>query len=256
MAHANLRRNARHERILVIRLIAGAVVALAMGAFALLVANHSPDTSFALPFMLILVAGAGMVVLEKTQRAAAGARGEAIALQTALKLPDDFMVFNNLLVPGRAGGRPRELDLVAVAPHAVFVVEVKHFKGEIEGPREAPQWRLRKVGRGGTVYYSTVSNPLRQVASASGALAAYLKSQGVRSWVQGVVCFTRSYPPPPLAPGANAVLVAAPETLCGLLENWKPPRGRHDVEAATAALRALTAPDWVAQAMQSRPDLR
>ncbi|THD10079.1 nuclease-related domain-containing protein [Metallibacterium scheffleri] len=256
MAHSILRQNDQRKRLLAVRVIAGLVMATGFMGFITLLTLGAPGAHFIPAVILMLVAGAALTVLRHTDRAAAGARGEAIALRTALQLPSDFTVFNNVLVPGRAGGRPRELDLVAVGPHCVFVLEVKHYKGEIMGSRDAPQWKLRKVGRGGTVYYSTVSNPLRQVASASAALASYLKSHGVRSWVQGAVCFTRSYPPPPIAPGADSILVTAPETLRGLLENWKPARAGHDANAAADALRPLMAPAWVNQALRSRPELR
>ena len=257
MAHFIERRNDQRERIFAVRVVAGLVAGAGfLGFTALIIFGAAPGVGFVPALILLLVAGAALAVLRHTERAAAGARGECIALRTATQLPPDFTVFNNVLVPGRAGGRPRELDLVAVGPQCVFVLEVKHFKGEIIGQRNAAQWKLRKVGRGGTVYYSTVSNPLRQVAGASAALASYLKSQGVRSWVQGVVCFTRSYPPAPIAPGADSILVTAPETLRGLLENWKPARDGHDANAAADALQLLMAPPWVNQALRSRPDLR
>ena len=256
MAHSILRRNDQRKRLLTVRVTAGLVVGAGFLGFIALMIFSASGVDFVPAVILLLVIGVALTVLRHTDRAAAGARGEAIALRTALQLPPDFTVFNNVLVPGRAGGRPRELDLVAVGPQCVFVLEVKHYKGEIMGSRKASQWKIQKVGRGGTVYYSTVSNPLRQVAGASAALASYLKSQGVRSWVQGVVCFTRSYPPPPIAPGADSILVTAPETLRGLLENWKPARAGHDANAAADALRPLMAPPWVNQALRSRPDLQ
>ncbi len=255
MAHSILRQNTQRKRLLAVRVIAWLVMATGFLGFIAAVTLGVLGTHFIAAVLLLLVAGAALAVLQHTNRAAAGARGEAIALRTAMQLPPDFTVFNNVLVPGRAGGRPRELDLVVVGPRCVFVVEVKHYKGEILPPREAPQWKIRKVGRGGTVYYSTVSNPLRQVASASTALASYFNSQGVRSWVQGVVCFTQSFPPPPIDPSANPIVIAAPETLCGLLENWQPPRWGHDPDAAVPALRALMSHDWVNAALRARPDL-
>lgn len=253
MAHFHHRRNDQQDRVRLMRWAAWLAAAAGFLSCIGAILVSGPGVAFGIGLALFAL---GSGALRFTNRAAAGLRGERIAQRTALKLPDSFSIYNNVLVPGRAGGRPRELDLVVVGPRCVFVVETKHYKGEILPPREAPQWKIRKVGRGGTVYYSTVGNPLRQVASASTTLAAYFKSQGVRSWVQGVVCFTQSFPPPALDPSANPIVIAAPETLCGLLENWRPPRGGHDPEGAVAALRSLMSHDWVNAALRARPDLR
>ena len=50
------------------------------------------------------------------------------------ELPDNYIVIPNLLVTS-AGGQRLEYDVVVIAPHAVYVVEVKGWRGPISGDR-------------------------------------------------------------------------------------------------------------------------
>src|SRR5258708_37061824 len=59
--------------------------------------------------------------------------GEALVVQyLANVLPSMYLLYPNLEVtePGR---QPYEYDLVVVAPHAVYVVEIKRWLGQISG---------------------------------------------------------------------------------------------------------------------------
>ncbi len=59
------------------------------------------------------------------------------------ELPDDYYVFHNFeLVTGR--GMPYEYDLAVVAPHAVYHVEVKGYRGEIRGNQH--EWLFENGG--------------------------------------------------------------------------------------------------------------
>jgi len=57
-------------------------------------------------------------------------------------LPDDYTIIPNLLVTGASGQR-LEYDVVVIAPHAVYVVEVKGWRGRIHGDR----WEWLLSGR-------------------------------------------------------------------------------------------------------------
>ncbi len=50
------------------------------------------------------------------------------------ELPDDYTIIPNLLVTS-GGGQRFEYDVVVVAPHAVYVVEIKGWRGQISGDR-------------------------------------------------------------------------------------------------------------------------
>ena len=53
--------------------------------------------------------------------------------QLRRELPDDYVLIPNLEVAEPRGGQLSEYDLVVVAPHAVYVVEIKDIAGEIYG---------------------------------------------------------------------------------------------------------------------------
>ncbi|MGN0886006.1 MAG: nuclease-related domain-containing protein [Candidatus Spyradenecus sp.] len=89
----------------------------------------------ALPWPLgalcILLAIAGFFYYSRTQPTLVygyfkGARGEEIAAGELSHLPDSWTVFNGLLLPNG-----RDIDHVAVGPQGVFVIETKHWSGEV-----------------------------------------------------------------------------------------------------------------------------
>ena len=47
-------------------------------------------------------------------------------------LPDDYVVYGNAWITERGRGT-FELDAVVVAPHAIYVVEFKSYRGTIQG---------------------------------------------------------------------------------------------------------------------------
>lgn len=73
-----------------------------------------------------------MMVTPQYHRLKAGAIGELRALgikkqcMGALsELPDDYCVYNNVFIP--AGNTILEIDILAIGPNGIFVVEVKHM---------------------------------------------------------------------------------------------------------------------------------
>jgi len=63
---------------------------------------------------------------------------EAIA-SLAEHLPDDYILFHNLEL-GAPSGLPYEYDIIVIAPHAVYTLEVKGYRGQIQG--NAQEWEL------------------------------------------------------------------------------------------------------------------
>ncbi len=162
----------------------GAIVLALGGAIAALTSNP-----FLLWFAFIAAVGVAVAVWGGTKARAAGAVGEAAALELLQRLPADYRVFNQVLVPSSTG-RARELDYVVVGANGVFVIEVKHNHGRIEGHVDDPVWKAWKIGRGGTRYATEVRNPVRQVRGATAALAAWLRAEGIKTWVHALVVFT------------------------------------------------------------------
>lgn len=117
-----------------------------------------------------------------------GLTGENKALIDLEQLPNDYHLFNNLLITD--GDRKRELDLVIVGPTGLFVVEVKNHNGKIKGAVEDKQWIQHKVGRRGTPYSSKMYNPLKQLGGQIFSLSQLMKNMDVNVWIEGIVYFT------------------------------------------------------------------
>lgn len=147
-------------------------------------------------FLISALAMVGCVLVWNSQRKRlSGAEGEERALGlpqpmsgSLVELPENYTLFNNVRVLGNRG--PRELDLVAVGPNGVFVIEVKHYRGEIGGNENDPKWRQIKQSQRGNNYLSAIRNPVSQVRGAALALKEHLKRQGVHAWIEGIVVFT------------------------------------------------------------------
>lgn len=121
----------------------------------------------------------------------AGAQGEDATLKMLTKLPDSYIILNQLLIPAR-GARSglSELDFVVVGPNGLFVVEVKNNNSRIVGSEEEREWTIHKVGRRGNPYRSKMKNPVKQVKGQVWALSNLLKERRHKAWVEGVVFFS------------------------------------------------------------------
>ena len=250
----SVRSNPAYEPIRILRIVLWIIFLLGLAGFLFpillpeFLGARQPPMSWQFPTILVaMAAGAG---LQFTWARASGARGERMALKRVARLPDTYRVFNNVLVPS-SRGRPRELDCVVVGPNGIFVIEVKANKGEIEGGTNDAQWRARKVGRGGTVYYTRFGNPIRQVRGATAALAEYLRGRGIKTWVQSIVCFTHSRAPLNYY-GAPDVIVTWHDTLSTTILRWQPKRPPGDQAPAEEAIADLLSPTWTRRAQRAR----
>jgi hypothetical protein len=92
-------------------------------------------------------------------------------------LPEDFTVYGNAWLVERSGV-VYELDAVVVAPHAVFVVEIKSYRGRIEGT-DNDWWLPEKI-----------RSPLKLNRITSQVLKTHLKNasyQAGQVWTEGLV---------------------------------------------------------------------
>jgi len=116
-----------------------------------------------------------------------GLEGEVKALKLAKTLDDKYHVFTNKKITFQE--QESELDLIVVGKTGVFVVEVKNFKGEIEGKEDERTWKQHKVGRKGTRYSQDFYSPVKQVGTHVYRLSKVLKEENIYTWVQGMVYF-------------------------------------------------------------------
>lgn len=128
------------------------------------------------------------VLFIKGKITSAGVKGEKISLKISKKLPNDYLVFNNLFID--YDGRKSELDLVVVGSNGIFIIEVKNHNGIITGDKDDYDWVQHKTGQKGGQYKSTMGNPIKQVKRQTYLLSKEFKSEGLNVWIQGVVFFS------------------------------------------------------------------
>jgi hypothetical protein len=172
-----------------------------------------------------------------------GASGEDRALGhpvvypgSLAELPDHYIVFNNLEVPTENGGK-RELDQVVLGRNGLFVVEVKHLRGEISGSDTDRNWQQVKRSQAGHAYTTAVRNPVSQVRSAAGVLHRYLATRGIDIRVQGIVVFT--HPDVVLKVKVERVPVVKLPDLAGTILRHAATRPPRPFMEAVTALKAL-----------------
>lgn len=115
-------------------------------------------------------------------------------------LPSSFVVFSNVELPTGRPGQTFEHDLVVIAPHAVFTVELKAYGGRIRGNRDT--WTLED-GR-------LIPSPIPLVAQKARVLKSQLRARhhDLRAvWVQGLVYVTGLDARPELSPDFAALVV-------------------------------------------------
>jgi len=137
---------------------------------------------------LIIAIGAGK---NKTVLLRSGAAGENHVLSILSKLPDQFCIFNQVIIPNpRAKRGFNEIDFVVIGDSALIIVEVKNHKGHVTGNESDYDWNIQKIGRRGTPYEITMYNPLKQVKNQFYALQNYFKSNGLSTSIIPIVVFT------------------------------------------------------------------
>ncbi len=98
-------------------------------------------------------------------------------------LHEDDVLLNNVSIEYQ--GKIAELDNVIINGNGVFIVEVKHYSGELYGLAEDQYWIKNKFSPGGNLYRKKVKNPIGQVRRQEYILANHLKENGIRIWVTG-----------------------------------------------------------------------
>jgi hypothetical protein len=94
--------------------------------------------------------------------------GEERALETLKRLPSDWFVIANKILPGQRDSS-YEIDAIVVGYHRIFVIDEKSWSGSISGGEE--YWQLRGS--------RTVRSPLNKLEIVAGRLATRLRDNAV-----------------------------------------------------------------------------
>ena len=195
--------------------------------------------------LLILAIGAVTlaVLWDRQNRRLCGAEGEerALGLPRAYPgclayLPNTYTAFNQVLVP--YGKRHRELDLIVVGPNGIFVIEVKHYRGEITGAETDRTWRQPQSTYDlANIDVRELRNPVIQVKHAVRALRGYLASHDIKTWVQGAVVMT--HPNCRLDVGTTGTPVLTLPQLAGYILTYRPRWAPRQLDFAVRAIEHL-----------------
>jgi hypothetical protein len=129
----------------------------------------------------------------RTATWAAGALGEELVAIELARLPNDFIVLNNMPLAGRG-----DVDHVVVGPGGVVVVETKYLAGQVVCLRPG-KWLQTK--RGST---RAINDPAVQVANAAARIRGILSGSGFQTLhVRPIVVF--AHPRADLATEASSV---------------------------------------------------
>lgn len=110
-----------------------------------------------------------------------GYQGEKNCLKLLKKLPDDFVIFNQIEIPSEASSFLEfETDFIVVGQNSVFIIEAKRFAGKIESKGVNDIWSRKKFDRTRKHLYSdTIKNPIRQVIKQKKYFSEYFLKNGL-----------------------------------------------------------------------------
>lgn len=125
----------------------------------------------------------GGVLLRDGLKFRVGAVGERRVAQVLARFPDDWVIFNDMVV-GRA-----QIDHIVVSPIGVYTIETKNYKGTIYGNAKKQNWS-QVINHHKTTFY----NPVKQGIGHSVALSTFLAEHGFRNvWVNTIVVFAEPH---------------------------------------------------------------
>lgn len=118
-----------------------------------------------------------------------GYGGESKVLRALEELPDQYHIFNDILL--EVGGRKAQIDHVVVSPQGVWCVETKAHLGRVYGKENDKHWTQVKRSSRGRAYKSSFYNPVRQNQTHCLRLREHLKHlTGQDIPVSSVIVFT------------------------------------------------------------------
>jgi hypothetical protein len=125
----------------------------------------------------------GTILIKDGYKFHLGAVGESRVAQVLARFPDDWFVFNDMVVV-RA-----KIDHIIICPIGVYTIETKNYRGTIYGNAEKQKWS-QVIDHHKTTFY----NPVKQGIGHSVALSKFLEENGFKKiWVNTIVVFTEPH---------------------------------------------------------------
>lgn len=140
-----------------------------------------------LPFILGLIVFITWLLYPHYTMWSRGATGEESISGALDVLKNDYLVVNDILLPGTRGN----IDHIVIGKNGIFIIETKSHKGHIIC--RGDYWIQQKIGRRGTLYEPYIGSPSKQVKRNAIVLRAFFKEKYPklsRVWINCIVVFT------------------------------------------------------------------
>lgn len=112
-------------------------------------------------------------------------QGEDVIAFTLKSLPNDYMIFNNVLL--NYNGQLTEMDCIVLSCYGISIVEVKDCKGVVHGLASDDVWSCMKIDDSKKAYESKIENPLIEVQRQVQVLSDILDRKNICTDIQGYV---------------------------------------------------------------------
>jgi len=106
-------------------------------------------------FIIILIAFIAFLIFRPSLANRKGKRGENAAAWYLHRLPSEYVVYSNIMLPTNYG--TTQIDHLVVSPYGVFVIEVKNMQGIISGHENSESWTQNIYG-----HKYEMRNPVKQ----------------------------------------------------------------------------------------------
>lgn len=117
-----------------------------------------------------------------------GAEGEELAVTYLKILDNNYHIIPNAIL--NYGEKRSETDVIVVGPTGVFIVEIKNYKGFIQGNTSDHNLVQIKTDNYGNSFEKPFYNPVKQVGTHRYTLNGVLNSNGINTNINICVFFT------------------------------------------------------------------
>lgn len=168
-------------------IVVGVTVGITFASFMLYKIPHLSPWLYFLPICFLVLTSA---IANPCLIYIRGNKGERQVLRALLKLSDDFLIYNDVIITV-AGEKEAQIDHVLVSKFGVWCVETKSHIGKIYGKENDKNWTQVKHSERGRRYSNSIYNPIKQNATHCRRLGQYLNEQlGLKVPIFSVIVFT------------------------------------------------------------------
>ncbi|MEM2918391.1 MAG: nuclease-related domain-containing protein [Candidatus Altiarchaeota archaeon] len=166
-------------------------LALLLLGFMLLIINIFPYATIG-TILIILSYFLGVYTYQKYLTWKSSESSEELIINELKKLPDNYMLISNVVIPPNRG----DTDHIVLGPNGIFVIEAKHYGGEIKC--DGDKWQRYKISKSGTKYLLWAGSPSAQVKRNAKVLKDFLlkhkeeifKKEAPHIWIESILIFT------------------------------------------------------------------